>query len=173
MNLLPRFKTGFIFALLAVAQPLSARPPEGGGASLPPLPPAPRVEAAPPPEGPPEPAAPPGFVYWKTVKARVTAYDPGGCCCERIPDGMTSTGDNAWLLDGAAVAPLAIPYRTRLWIPGAGWREADDTGSAMRQAWRKGIHHVDLRMATHWQARQWGVQKLEVRLYRPADRAAP
>ena len=120
------------------------------------------------PAGPPPPAAPEGFVYWKTVSARVTAYDPTGCCCGHSADGRTSVHDNAWVMDGVAADPEAIPYRTRLWIPGAGWREVDDTGSAMKQSWREGKVQVDLRVPSHGEARRWGSRQLALSLYRPA-----
>ena len=163
----------FVAALLAVAQPLSAVPPleaEEAGESLP-TPPfqimpllGPPAEDAPPP-------APPGYAFWKTIRSKVTAYDPTGCCCGRSADGKTSTGDDAWVLDGVATAPEAIPYRTRLWVPEAGWREADDTGSAMRRAWRRGRYLIDLRLAAHLEARRWGARDLTVHLYRPLEAA--
>ena len=165
---------GMAAALLLSARPLSsAVSPEGRSPvfSLPvsaiPEPPEilPRI---PDPSGPPPPAAPPGFVYWKTLKARVTAYDPTGCCCGHSADGLTSTGDDAWVMDGVAADPQAIPYRTRVLVPGAGWREVDDTGSAMKQAWRRGRVQVDLRVPCHDQARRWGSRQLELHLYRPA-----
>lgn len=159
-------------ASIGVAQPLSAVPPletEGASGTLPtpsfPIPPAGGLPAVPTEE--PPPPAPPGFVFWKTILSKVTAYDPVGCCCGHSADGVTATGDDAWVLDGVATAPLAIPYRTKLWIPGAGWREADDTGSAMRRAWRRGRYLVDLRMSAHAEARRWGARDLTVHLYRP------
>ena len=165
-----------VFALIAVAQPLSALPPLEAEEKapepesepvLPPLTPAPRIAV---------PAAvaedaPPGYVYWKTVRARVTAYDPGRCCCAHwAANHLTSTGDNAWVMDGVAADPRALPYRTKLWIPGAGWREVDDTGSAMRQAWRRGRYLVDLRMHSYEKARQWGRRDMTLHLYRPLPR---
>jgi 3D (Asp-Asp-Asp) domain-containing protein len=154
----------------------------------------PRVSAPPPPESPPlampgrvadgfcvlpdaGPVAaapglgapvPPGYEYWCTVRAKVTAYDPSAISCGDSADGLTSIGDNAWVLDGVAVDPSAIPYRTRMFIPGIGLREADDTGSAMRRSWRDGrVFHVDVRMSYPWQARRWGVRMLDIPLYRP------
>ena len=160
---------GSVLLLLLLAEPLSvpeateSRPP----APTTPAPPA-KPEPSPLPEGVPPP--PPGHVYWKTVEAKVTAYEPSDRCCGDSADGKTSIGDNAWIMDGVAVAPEAIPYRTRLWLPGAGWKEADDTGSAMRKSWRKGKIHLDLRMPYFGQARRWGVRHLTVHLYRAEDR---
>ena len=70
-------------------------------------------------------------------------------------------------MDGVAADPGVIPYRTLVWVPGVGWREVDDTGSAMRKSWRsEGVVHIDVRMAYTYQARRWGVRRLPIRLYR-------
>lgn len=114
--------------------------------------------------------APPGYVYWKTVVARVTAYTPGKCCCRPFADGRTSTGRNAWRMRGCAVAPVAVPYGTWIDIPGIGWRIADDTGSQMRRSARRGIYHIDIRMRTYRQARKWGRKWLRVTLWRSLKR---
>ncbi len=162
---------GFVFALLGVAEPLSGSLP--AEALAPPLVrPVPTPVPAPPPPSPKPkasglPDAPPGYVYWKSVGAKVTAYDPTERCCGDSADGRTSLGDDAWVMDGVATAPEAIPYRTRLWVPGVGWREVDDTGSAMRRAWKKGQYLVDLRVPYYGQARRWGVRRLTLHLYRP------
>ena len=109
----------------------------------------------------------PGYVYWKTIQARVTAYEPSSRSCGKSADGITSLGDNAWRMDGCAVDPRAIPYRTMIEVPGLGMREADDTGAAMRRSWdRHRRFHIDIRFPYVNQARQWGVQTLDVRLYR-------
>ena len=110
---------------------------------------------------------PGGYVFWKTVRARVTAYDPSERCCGDSADGFTSLNDNAWVMDGAAVDPRAIPYRSVLEIPGIGLREADDTGSAMAHSWDAGEYHVDVRMAYYYEAKLWGVKYLDVKVYHP------
>lgn len=110
---------------------------------------------------------PEGYVYWKTVTARVTAYDPSYRCCGRSADGKTAIMDNAWVLDGVAVDPRAIPYRSLALIPGVGLREADDTGIAMQRSWsREGVYHIDVRLKYFYQARNWGVKTLRVPLFR-------
>ncbi len=117
---------------------------------------------------------PPGYVFWKEVVAKVTAYEPSEISCAPFADGKTSIGDNAWHLDGVAADPEAIPYRTVVWIPDVGLREVDDTGSAMRRAWRQAkTYHIDLRMTYPHEARAWGVKLLPVRLYRPASEVGP
>jgi 3D (Asp-Asp-Asp) domain-containing protein len=109
---------------------------------------------------------PEGYVFWKKVRAKVTAYEPSYISCGKFADGKTSIMHNAWRMKGCAVWPEAIPYGTLIWIPGIGFKEADDTGSAMRRSWRKGIYHVDLRMNHPYQARKWGVKWLDVYLFR-------
>jgi 3D (Asp-Asp-Asp) domain-containing protein len=106
------------------------------------------------------PEPPPGYRYWGTVVAKITAYEPSYVSCGRSADGKTSTMRNAWKMDGCAVDPSAIPYGTLVWVPAVGWRVADDTGSAMKRSWKKGVYHVDVRMGTVWQARRWGSQEL-------------
>jgi len=112
---------------------------------------------------------PPGYVYWKTVRAKVTAYDPSRLSCGKYADGKTSIGKNAWSMDGVAAYPKAIPYGTYVVIPGVGARIVDDTGSAMRTSWRRYRRfHIDLRVTYPYQARRWGVKYMDVKLYRKA-----
>lgn len=104
--------------------------------------------------------------FWKTILAKVTAYTPDFRSCGRFADGRTSIGHNAWNMDGVAADPRAVPYGTLIYIPGVGYKEVDDTGSAMKKSWSRGIYHFDLRMAYNWNARRWGVKWLRVTLYR-------
>lgn len=97
----------------------------------------------------------------------VTAY----CLCEKccgkwakLPNRVTSTGDDATICDGVAADPKLLPYRTKLWIPGLGCREVDDTGGAMRQDAERGIFHIDVRFPSHREARIWGKQWLDVQV---------
>ena len=112
---------------------------------------------------------PPGYVYWKTVRAKVTAYEPSRRSCGKFANGKTSVGQNAWRMDGVATDPRAIPYGTVCVIPGVGVRKVDDTGSAMRRSWRRHRRfHIDVRMTYFYQARRWGVKYLDVKLYKKA-----
>ena len=106
------------------------------------------------------PEPPAGYRYWGTVVAKVTAYEPSATSCSFSADGKTSTLRNAWRMDGCAVAPEAVPYGTLVWIPGVGWRMADDTGGAMKRSWKKGVYHIDVRMGTVSQCRRWGTQEM-------------
>jgi 3D (Asp-Asp-Asp) domain-containing protein len=114
-------------------------------------------------------SVPAGYVYWKTVRAKVTSYDPSRLSCGKFADGKTSIGQNAWVMDGVATDPRAIPYGTYVVIPGVGGKTVDDTGKAMRNSWRRyGRYHIDVRVLYPYQARRWGVKYLDVRLYRKA-----
>lgn len=124
-----------------------------------------------PPSGPQKPQVPRGDVpagyrYWKTIQAAVRAYDPGPCCCQKDANGKTAIGDNAWVMDGAAVAFSVIPKRTMMKIPGAGWKEADDTGPSPKRGARRGQYRIEIRMRTHRKAENWGKQRKRVKLYR-------
>jgi 3D (Asp-Asp-Asp) domain-containing protein len=108
------------------------------------------------------------YRYHRTVVAKVTGYTPGEESCGKFADGFTSTGANAWALWGVAADPKALPYGTLIYIPGVGYREVDDTGSAMRDAWRKeGKVHIDLRFSQVKDALQWGVRNLQVHIFIP------
>lgn len=110
------------------------------------------------------------YDYWKTLRCKVTAYTPGEESCGKFTDGKTSTGRNAWHVSGVAADPTALPYGTVVEIPGMGLRLVDDTGSAMREAWKKDrLVHIDLRFNSTEEAMQWGVRTLNVHVYRKPD----
>ena len=107
------------------------------------------------------------FTYNKTIYAKVTAYTPGEESCGKFADGFTSTGTNAWVINGVAAAPKVIPYGSWVHIPEVGYREVDDTGGAMKTSWKKDkVFHVDLRFQSVKQAREWGVRWLPVHIYK-------
>lgn len=93
------------------------------------------------------------YSSWIKVKAEITAYVPVTPRHGKYNDGQTALGDDANKLDGVAVDPDVIPYRSKIYIPGVGVKEADDTGGAMRNADRI---LIDLRVRNTRVARQWG-----------------
>lgn len=106
------------------------------------------------------------FQYNRTVYAKVTAYTPGEESCGKFADGITSTGSNAWIENGAATDPGIVAYGSWLYIPGVGYREVDDTGSAMKKSWKKNkVVHIDLRFQDVNEARRWGVKWMPVHVY--------
>lgn len=117
------------------------------------------------------PSPPEGYRHWKEVKeATLTAYDPSRRSCGKFADGLTSTGEDAWEMDGVAVDPEVIPYGTIIYIPGIGYRVADDTGAAMQNSWdHHRTVHIDIRMTYHYQARQFGTDERNIHLFRPVE----
>jgi 3D (Asp-Asp-Asp) domain-containing protein len=110
------------------------------------------------------------YVYHKSLKAKVTGYTPGEESCGPFADGFTSTGVNAWATWGVAADPTHLPYGSLVFIPGIGYREVDDTGSAMRSAWReKKETHIDLRFQEVTTAKEWGVRHLTVHVFLPEE----
>ena len=98
-------------------------------------------------------------VKWeeKTMRVRVTAYDPGRCCTPGL--GVTKTGRSAYS-QGVAVDPKVIPLGSRLDIPGYGsWILADDTGSRIKGK------KLDVRFLDHSTAKEWGDPWLTVRVW--------
>ena len=99
----------------------------------------------------------------RVVEAKVTAYCPCFLCCGTYSgEGKTSRGRDARKTRGVAVDPKAIAYGSNVTIPGYGTFIADDTGGAMRQSWKKGIVHIDLRFHDHKEALKFGVKHLQV-----------
>jgi len=109
-------------------------------------------------------AAPAPERKYETRWVKATAYCPCAKCCGRM-SGLTKIERNAWK-SGVAVDPRKIPLYSRLDIPGYPRNEgknilADDTGSKVK-GW-----HIDVRFQYHWEAAQWGVKYIEVKIYKP------
>jgi Uncharacterized protein conserved in bacteria len=103
--------------------------------------------------------------WYREEVALVTAYCPCARCCGTGSPGITSIGKNAWT-PGLAAEPNYLGYGTKVFVPGYGYSEVDDTGGAMRRHWRQnGLLHIDVRMTYHHEARQWGKQYLRVKIY--------
>ena len=97
----------------------------------------------------------------ETITAIVTGYAPGdnisGICADDDPS-VTSTGRTPGPMYAAA-DPARLPYGTRLYVPGYGEVEIQDTGGAMR---RNSDIQIDLYFDTYRDAIEWGRQELEV-----------
>lgn len=115
--------------------------------------------------------APPGYEYAFTKRTKTTAYCKCAICCQSYADGKTSIGDNARIINGVAADPRAIAYRSKVYIPGVGFKEVDDTGGRMRQSWSRGIYHLDVRFANHRQAKAYGTKWRNVIYFRKKDDA--
>ncbi len=111
----------------------------------------------------------------------VTAYDAGqkstgwkykwGCCLmppvyaygpsegKRKRVGITSDGTKAE--KGVIAADLSrYPYGTRMYVPGYGWGEVHDKGSAIKG------NHIDIFFPTEDEARSWGRKYLDITIIR-------
>lgn len=66
-------------------------------------------------------------------------------------DGLTATGTYVTPGRTVAVDPRVIPYGTKLYIEGYGWRIAEDCGGAVNG------NHIDIAVDTHSQAMAMGV----------------
>lgn len=103
--------------------------------------------------------------HWAYVET--TAYADCPECC---PDQTHITADGKHIggryVRGIAADKRAIPYHTRVWIPGYGATEVDDTGAAMRNDWRDHHRiHIDLRMRNYEAAMEYGVRYVWIKIY--------
>lgn len=91
----------------------------------------------------------------------VTAYTAGPESTGKSPGhplyGVTASG--AMVFPGVVAADPAVPFGTRVWVPGYGHGVVLDRGGAV-----KGLH-IDVYIPDLREARKWGVRRLPVRLY--------
>ena len=92
----------------------------------------------------------------RTFQATVYQYCPCKKCCSSQARGLTASGTNAWHR-GIAADWRYWPVGTVLYVPGYGEAVVDDKGGKI-----KGPAKLDCRRVYHWEAREWGVQTLEV-----------
>jgi 3D (Asp-Asp-Asp) domain-containing protein len=96
---------------------------------------------------------------YRTITVTATAYCPCEICCGKWANGTTAIGRCA-TLPGIAVDPKYIKLRSYIDVPGYGsWILADDTGSAIKG------NKIDLRFNNHEEAKQWGVQRIKIRVW--------
>lgn len=95
------------------------------------------------------------------VMMLVTAYTAGPESTGKSPGhplyGVTASG--ARVFPGAVAADPAIPFGTRVWVPGYGHGVVLDRGGAVR-----GLR-LDVYIPELQEARRWGVRRLPVRIY--------
>lgn len=104
---------------------------------------------------------------WLRLTARVTAYSPHDAIDaayratkgERwrwiTADGRTDVREAPY---GVAAAQRALPFGARVRVPGyhrGQTVEVDDTGGGMRQSWRQGTLHLDVRFRTASSSGAW------------------
>lgn len=88
---------------------------------------------------------------------KLTHYCPGfhGEPCG-TGDGLTATGTKVTAGRTIAVDPKVIPYGTKVYIEGYGWRVAEDCGGGVKGK------HIDVAMASHDEAMSKGVKHRDV-----------
>jgi 3D (Asp-Asp-Asp) domain-containing protein len=87
------------------------------------------------------------------MEAHLSAYDlgPGSINVdEYLENGKTSIGKEPIPGRTIAVDPKVIPYGSKVFIPGIGWRVAEDTGEAVRG------RRIDILMDSEEKALQFG-----------------
>ncbi len=108
------------------------------------------------------------YIYWKTLRLRVTSYAPDRRCCWPYSGRVTASGKSVWTNDGHLVAAdtRLIPFHCMVRVPGY---DVDrpvpvlDRGGAIQG------YRLDVLLPTFWQAQQWGHKFLNVKVYRPID----
>ncbi len=106
----------------------------------------------------------PDRVIWMTV----TAYSPDARSCGRFADGKTATLHSVWTNGTRLVAAdtKVLPFGSMLSIPGYDNENVVpvlDRGGAIKG------HRLDVLFPSHKRARQWGVKKLPVVVWKFAD----
>ncbi len=98
----------------------------------------------------------------KKVRARtqvyqVSAYCHCAVCCGEA--GMPTASGKMPMVGRTVAAPRSIPFGTRLEIQDLGSRMVED------RAHEKFDHRIDVFMASHKKAKEFGVKKLKVTVY--------
>jgi 3D (Asp-Asp-Asp) domain-containing protein len=79
--------------------------------------------------------------------------------------GITATQSSAWV-PGVAADFSWLPPGTVVEVPGYGKETIDDTGGKLKRRWWNGTPRLDVRFPYHWEARNWGIQYLDVKVWR-------
>jgi 3D (Asp-Asp-Asp) domain-containing protein len=99
------------------------------------------------------------------ARVTVTAYCLGRPACRTCGTrGRTRLGSRSGHGLAAAAASgrrRLFPLRSRVYVPGYGLAQVDDTGGGVR------ARQLDARFPTHAQARRWGKRVLTVRVTVP------
>jgi len=71
-------------------------------------------------------------------------------------DGLTATGTRPKEGRTVAVDPRVIPYGSKIFIPGYGWRVAEDTGGKIKG------NRIDIYFESRKRALQFGVKRMKI-----------
>lgn len=104
----------------------------------------------------------------RTIRMTVTAYSPDERSCGASADGITASGYSVWTNGMRLVAAdtSVLPFGSLVSVPGY------DNGSPVPVLDRGGLikgNRLDVLYGSHAEARQWGVQTLDVTVWEYAD----
>ena len=98
-----------------------------------------------------------------TFLMEVRAYCPCEICCGEYADGITASEYVIQYGDRFVAAPPEIPFNTRMRIP---HYNADHPVMVKDRGGDVYDNRLEVFFDTHWQAKQWGVQILQVEIER-------
>jgi 3D (Asp-Asp-Asp) domain-containing protein len=100
----------------------------------------------------------------QVVEVIATAYCACKMCCGKSEDnpwyGITATGTRVNQGRTIAVDPRLIPLRSKVYIKGMGWYQAEDTGGAIKGK------RIDIYFDSHKEAQKFGVKKRKIYVYK-------
>jgi len=96
----------------------------------------------------------------QVVEVIATAYCACKMCCGKWVDGYTATMSRAKEGRTIAVDPRLIPLRSKVYIKGMGWYQAEDTGGAIKGK------RIDIYFDSHKEAQKFGVKKRKIYVYK-------
>lgn len=108
------------------------------------------------------------YVYWKSIRMRVTAYAPDKRCCWPFEGTTTASGASVKTNRGRLVAAdtRLIPFGCLVSVPD--YHNATPVPVLDRGGAIKG-RRLDVLMPTYSSAQEWGTREVLVKVYRPAD----
>ena len=120
---------------------------------------------------------PPGFERYyagrpltrvRTLRMKVTAYSPDERSCGIWADGVTASNSTVWCnaMQLVAADTSVLPFGTLISIDGYA---GDTVVPVLDRGGKIKGHHIDVLFPTHEEARQWGVQMIDVAVWEYAD----
>ncbi len=106
------------------------------------------------------------YVFWKTLRLRVTSYAADRQCCWPYPGTTTASGQSVWTNHGHLVAAdtRLIPFHFMVRVPGY---DGDHPVPVLDRGGAIHGYRLDVLAPTLWSAQHWGVKFLTVKIYRP------
>jgi len=103
---------------------------------------------------------------YEVVLCRISSYCPCTRCCGSRAKGLTKLKTSAWE-PGIACDWSWLSPGTVVEIPGYGKYPIDDSGGRLKKRyWTRGIPRLDKRRTYHWQAREDGIDYVQVKIFK-------